>query len=329
LHFVGTDGTLIESKVVTGALEINGPAAVGSSAIWVGGESGSLYPVGFDRELGAACDAGEAISGAPAIVGNRVVASTNASYVVVADTISTCNIADVAATAPPVIALERVLVPVGGKLRNFSIRTNGVLRDEWTGAPPSPDVGDVQALLAVDAQDAVWSVSTAGPVVRTTASATAAPLTLDPVPSTNSTGPIILSDGTAVIGDRVPAQVRRVSAGTGATWTSAALTGSPAIPLALGGATPALLVPTSRGYLYLLRQSNGEVLWSKRITPSNQGLEPPNIWTEAGATTSTAYLSGADGVLYAVIVDGALDTSAPWPKAYHDPQNTSNAGSPP
>jgi hypothetical protein len=62
------------------------------------------------------------------------------------------------------------------------------------------------------------------------------------------------------------------------------------------------------------------------LTAAGQSLEPANIWTEPGATTSTAYLAGADGNLYAVIVDGALDTSAPWPKAFHDPQNTSNAG---
>jgi outer membrane protein assembly factor BamB len=98
------------------------------------------------------------------------------------------------------------------------------------------------------------------------------------------------------------------------------------MPLALSGTGDSMLVSTSRGYLYLLNESDGSIIWSGRLTASNQSLETPNIWTEPGATTSTAYLAGADGVLYAVIVDGALDTSAPWPKAYHDPQNTSNAG---
>jgi len=29
-----------------------------------------------------------------------------------------------------------------------------------------------------------------------------------------------------------------------------------------------------------------------------------------------------------VILDGRLDPAAPWPKAFHDPQNTGNAATP-
>ncbi len=78
--------------------------------------------------------------------------------------------------------------------------------------------------------------------------------------------------------------------------------------------------------MFAVRESDGSIAWSEKLTPTGQSLEPANIWTDPGATTSTAYLAGADGNLYAIIVDGALDTSAPWPKAFHDPQNTSNAG---
>jgi len=45
------------------------------------------------------------------------------------------------------------------------------------------------------------------------------------------------------------------------------------------------------------------------------------------AAFSTAYFGGDDGKLHAVVVDGHLDTAAPWPKAHHDVRNTSNAGS--
>ena len=86
------------------------------------------------------------------------------------------------------------------------------------------------------------------------------------------------------------------------------------------------MVPTSDGSVFAVRVADGTVTWTQRLTAAAQSLEPANIWTEPGATTSTAYLAGADGNLYAVIVDGVLDTSAPWPKAFHDPQNTSNAG---
>ena len=39
--------------------------------------------------------------------------------------------------------------------------------------------------------------------------------------------------------------------------------------------------------------------------------------------------AGANGKLHAVIVDGALDAAAPWPKAFHDPRNTNRAGAQP
>lgn len=327
LHFVQKSGALLESRQIAESLGLNGPAVVGDDAIWVGGESGRLYALEFDGTLARSCAAGEAIAGAPAVVGRRVVAATSASYLLVADAAGACVPGDVPATAAPVVSSEGlVFVPAGGKLRSFSVRANGALRDEWAGTPPAPDVGDVQALLAIDGSDAVWTTSVTGPVNRTRSDATLQPVALSPALSGNSTGPIILSDGTAVIGDRVPAVVRRVASSTGITWTSPTLTGSPAIPLALAASTDTLLVPTSRGWVYLLKQSDGTIVWSGRLTASNQSLETPNIWTEPGATTSTVYLAGADGNLYAVIVDGALDTSAPWPKAYHDPQNTSNAG---
>ncbi len=41
---------------------------------------------------------------------------------------------------------------------------------------------------------------------------------------------------------------------------------------------------------------------------------------------STAYIASSSGKLFAVIVDGQLDSAAPWPKAFHDPRNTNRAG---
>jgi hypothetical protein len=38
------------------------------------------------------------------------------------------------------------------------------------------------------------------------------------------------------------------------------------------------------------------------------------------------YAGSNDGKLYAVIVDTALDTNAPWPAAHHDARNSGNAG---
>lgn len=142
--------------------------------------------------------------------------------------------------------------------------------------------------------------------------------------SAGSSGAVILADQSAVLSDAAKRLVRiRVSGAL--PWTASdTFTGVPATGVVLDGATPTLLVSTDLGRVYAVNQQDGHIQWSAEL--SAQSLEPANIWTEPGATTSTAYLAGADGNLYAIIVDGVLDTSAPWPKAFHDPQNTSNAG---
>jgi hypothetical protein len=84
------------------------------------------------------------------------------------------------------------------------------------------------------------------------------------------------------------------------------------------------LVPTGNGTVRQV-DDNGDVVWSATITSSTNNigsfLHEANIFTENGV--STAYFGSADGHVYAVIVDGVLDTSAPWPRVGHDPQNTS------
>jgi hypothetical protein len=92
------------------------------------------------------------------------------------------------------------------------------------------------------------------------------------------------------------------------------------------------LVSTSKGLVAALGP-DGSITWSAQAAATNVALQPGNIYTPpgqpAGETLSTAYFAGSDGVLHAVIVDGALDASAPWPKAFHDPRNTNRAGSQP
>jgi outer membrane protein assembly factor BamB len=101
----------------------------------------------------------------------------------------------------------------------------------------------------------------------------------------------------------------------------------------VSGPSTQLIVPTSTGRLFAVRESDGGIAWSVKLSAAGAALQPANIYTSpgqpAGAVMSTAYVSGADGKLYAVVVDGQLDTSAPWPKAFHDPRNTNNAGTQP
>jgi len=66
------------------------------------------------------------------------------------------------------------------------------------------------------------------------------------------------------------------------------------------------------------------------VVPSATQLRAGNLFTPpsqpAGSTVSYAYFSSGNGRLFAVIVDGQLDATAPWPKAFHDPRNTNHAG---
>jgi outer membrane protein assembly factor BamB len=92
-----------------------------------------------------------------------------------------------------------------------------------------------------------------------------------------------------------------------------------------------LLVPTRTGTLHALA-GDGTEIWTHSLGTGAE-LRSGNIFTRsgqpAGSVVSTAYYPTSDGKLHAVIVDGQLDTAAPWPKAFHDPRNTSNAGTAP
>jgi len=323
LHFVDKSGEGSSSVNVTSS-PLNGPAAIGSGAIWVGSEDGRLYPVSTNGAVGTPCNAGAAMLGAPVIRGTRAISATKSSFVAVANGTGG-NSTAVATPAEPVVNSEgRVFVPSSGRLRSYAVAANGALVEEWTETPPAPAVGDVFVPPSIDADGAIWTTRNPGPVFRTTSSGAAQQVAADPPVSDSSSGTIVLADGSAVLGEFSTSALRRLSAGAAPSWTeSEALDGHPGIPLAVAGAVPGLLVGTDNGWLAFVRQGDGTVAWKRRI--SRSALQPPNIWTEPGATTSTAYLAGADGYLYAVIVDGTLDTSAPWPKAYHDPQNTSNA----
>jgi outer membrane protein assembly factor BamB len=337
LYFVPAQGSASSVPILTSPatlpLALSGPAAIGSSAIWVGSEDGRLYAVNSTGTVLKTCPpvVGGAMTGVPAISGSKAISATNSSRVVVSETGTVCNSTVVTSPGQPVVGSgDRLLIPTGNSLQNYTIESDGALAAQWTGSPAAPTVGTVTVPPAIDGSGLVWTTSLAGLVFRTNSSGSAQQLSPTSGVSENSTGVIILSDGSAVLGDYASTTVRRLMPNGSSPWASGALVnGHARMPLAIGGDTPSLLVATDQGTVHLLRQSDGHSLWDAQLTTLGVSLEPPNIWTEPGATTSTAYLAGADGYLYAVIVDGTLDTSAPWPKAYHDPQNTSHAGAAP
>jgi outer membrane protein assembly factor BamB len=315
-------GAKVGSAFVTAAPSIG-------DSIWIGNQGGALYPVSFIGDVGAECATGEPINAPAAIAGSRAIAGSQAAIVAVAGPNSVRIPTSVEASvieAPVVDADGMLYLAAGNALNSFTIQPLGSLRDNWTGKAPLPTrptlSGTVRAALAIAGSGEIVTLASNGMVDVTTPAAVTGNLTTT---SPGSTGPIILSDSSIIIGDATGV-LKRI-ADPAPPWTdSATLNGVPAIPLVLEADEPTLLVPTSTGRLYAVRTSDGTIAWSVKLSGTGQALQPANVFTAPGASTSTAYIGGADGKLYAVIVDGRLDTAAPWPKAFHDPRNTSNAG---
>jgi hypothetical protein len=334
------DGTKAWALTVGNSFVTAAPA-VSRDGVWCGTWSGDVYSADLLGELRAnTCATGDAVQNAAALAQSepeRLVAGTPAGTLAVADGDGLCSLPSASApvTAAPVVLRQGdVIVAATSVLESFSMLSSGSLRPKWTGiepAPPKPTVGStITASLAVDAADSIWTVDVGGIVHRTTSEAvTVAVETVQP----NATGIVVLKDGDAVLGDQ-SAKLRRIRLADAGPWSeSAILSGVPATPMVVSGQAAHLIVPTSTGRLYAVRESDGGIAWSVKLSAAGAALQPANIYTPpgqpAGAVTSTAYVSGADGKLYAVIVDGQLDTAAPWPKAFHDPRNTNNAGTAP
>ncbi|GAO05536.1 PQQ-binding-like beta-propeller repeat protein [Anaeromyxobacter sp. PSR-1] len=307
-----------------------GTPAAAANAAWIGTQAGNLYAVDDSGGLSLAdCSPGEPLAGPPVLIGAWAVIGSQAGVIVVADTSGFCNQTSVLGPVTSPLAVTGagyVMAVSSGSVLKFALPTSGVLRSEWTGvgSPLPPRVGDAVAQpFASDAGGSIWTVAQNGSLNRTDADATTTTVATVPV---GSSGPIVLADGSVVIGSGA-GLLQRFSTAGAPPWTeSEALNGVPAIPLALAGERPALLVPTSTGRLYAVDADDGKIAWSVKLSATGQALQPANVHGAPGAATSTAYVAGADGKLYAVIVDGQLDRAAPWPKAFHDPRNTGNAG---
>ena len=158
-----------------------------------------------------------------------------------------------------------------------------------------------------------------GSLLSVSPSGTATPLATTDVPAD---GPVVLANGDVVVPEKGKTLSAWTTSGT-LRWRSPALGGTPLTPLVLSGAD-ALVVADARGGLTAL-DAAGQVRWTTQLAPAAIPLHAPNLFTPAGLDRSTGYFPAANGKLYAVILDGRLDPASPWPKAFHDPQNTGNA----
>jgi outer membrane protein assembly factor BamB len=324
---VNADGTL-EWEVSVGTQVVIAAPMVGAGAIWFASTNGTLYQVAEDgTKLAAECATGGALNAPAALAGsamNFAVAGSEANSLYLASVQGACIQEPIGAVvrAAPIVATDGTLLALtGNALQAFEVGSSGGLNDTWTSPPI---VGTGGAAPAIDAAGHAWTVSSLGAVKRTSATGSVAVIT---TVGADANGLVILPDGSAVLGDDSGKLKRLGATGFTPPWAeTAALTGTPCAPLALAGSAPALVTGTSLGWLYAVRAADGEVAWSHQLGTS--ALRIGNVFQQAGDALPTAYFPAADGSLHAVVVDGALDAGAAWPKPYHDARNTGNAATP-
>lgn len=340
LYFIAPDGTEAHAAVQVAGGQITAAPAVGDLAIWVGSEDSFVYGVnvnGMGLLANVGVNATGSVKGSLAVLPDTTkewgFATSSNGRVATASTVelerTTSGVTDTF-TVGPVLRTDRTVCGATSAAL-ATVRCYAFDGVALTLDPPAPGVGvNVSTPLAVDAADNIWSVSQdaklhkTAPVLSTTLVAT---LSESPVDS-----PVILASGDVVVGDQRGTLVR-VTVSNGTIAWSKKLNGDPGTneallaPLVLSGGSATLLVPTKTGVLYALDDSGNEV-WRTALATGAE-LRAGNIHTPAGQSgqvLSTAYFSATNGRLHAVIVDGQLDASAPWPKAFHDPRNTNRAG---
>lgn len=209
-------------------------------------------------------------------------------------------------------------------MRAYRLNTTGLtLNQEW-----SVPVGvNVSAPLAVDATGNVWTGTLDRLLSKTAPGETSATVTpVATLPGSIVDSPVVLANGDVVVGDDTGLLHRFSSAGA-QLWASEPNLGAAVqSPMVLTDPATPFIVPSAGGKVFALR-SDGTVAWSATLE-AGKALRAPNLHTptSAGPVLSTAYFANAGGKIFAVIVDGQLDASAPWPKAFHDPRNTNRAG---
>lgn len=324
------DGELAFGPIPLAAGAIAQAPSIGANAIWVAANDGKLYavdPVTHEAITSRSCTASGVAKGPPAILttaGVDVAFGAFAATQLVASSPSSCALSPIrdVYSAGAAIDLEGYVVGVTTKtgtstLRRFSW-AGSAFEELWTAAVG----GTVETTPAFDADGRILTVGQDAGIDRTTIAGVTTQLAT--LSGSIDDSPIVLSNGDIVVGD-AGGKLHRLAANGSAVWASPVELGAAVhAPMALTGGPVTFLVATADGKVHAL-DGDGRILWSGPLS-AGMALGAGNLHTPAGSAFSTAYFSGADGKLYAVVVEGALDTSAPWPKAWHDPRNTSRAG---
>ncbi len=315
------------------------PPSLGA-ALWVGSQDAKVYAVNPSTRatIGSCTTLGQVVA-SPAVdltapetayVG-AVVGAAPSSGVVYAVRSSGCaantNLytSQEVAAAVAIDSLRRVYAVSGSTLRSLSLVDIPPLTfaENWTMT-----VGPVQVPVGLDpgrSPGEVWTAATDGSIAATSF----AGVLLTGSPFATAAGPdapVIDAAGSVMVGDAAGFVHKVVPGGTGWT-TSSSLGGAVLSILVLANGDAAYLVPTATGKLAALK-GDGTLLWSGQVAAAGASLHDPNIVLLPGDAFWTAVFGAQDGTVYGVLVDGHLDTAAPWPKAHHDTRNTGNVATP-
>ena len=341
LRALRPDMTEAFPPVTLGSQAVTAAPSIGPTAIWVASNDGRVYAVAHDGSgilNGSGCNTGSATAGTPTLsldTSETSFTGSTTTHAIFSASVSKslCNgttVGEAFIGSAGLGASGRIFAAtISGtgvqSIRRFTDPGTGLLSSDWAvAAGLGADVP-----LSIDENEQVLGASFDANLYRVTdngASATA--LVLATLPSRATVSPLILAGGDVVVGTVDGGLYRLTSAGT-EVWAVAPNLGAEVTGLVAassrGTSDATLYGGTALGKLSAIRGDGLEV-WSGQV--ASGALRSATITLGTGGGLPTLYAASSNGSLYAVVVDTALDTTAPWPKAHHDVRNTGNAGSP-
>jgi hypothetical protein len=146
----------------------------------------------------------------------------------------------------------------------------------------------------------------------------------------STSSPLVLADDDIVFGTTTGKVYRYTSSGAQA-WLVSASGGSPItglIAAAAGSPDGARIYAVTASSRVVALRADGTAAWAASGDLRGASLVPPSIAPARPGRLPTLVTGSVAGRIYGVVVDTALDTTAPWPKIHHDLRNTGNAGTP-